>query len=76
MWITVLISVLVYLCGMAVGASVSVALSYKKSSGTVHMMKNSDDNECYIFLELEIPVEKLLKMNTVQFTVRTKDTHK
>lgn len=76
MWIVVLFSVLALLCGMAVGVLVSAALSHKKSSGTVHMMKNSDDNECYIFLELEIPVEKLSKMNTVQFTVKTKDTHK
>lgn len=76
MWAVILTGLLIFLCGIAVGASVAIALSYKNSSGTVYMMKNSDDRECYIFLELEIPIEKLSKMDTVQFMVEKKDTHK
>lgn len=61
--------IIAFLCGGSIGASIVVAISHKKKSGTVHITYNSFYDEPYIFLELGIPIEKLSKLKTVQFSV-------
>lgn len=60
---------IVFLCGSMVGASLAVAILFKKKSGTIHITKDSGYDEPYIFLELNMPIYKLLRLKEVNFSV-------
>ena len=60
---------IVFLCGGMVGASLAIAILFKKKSGIIHITKDSDYDEPYIFLELNMPIHKLLMLKEVNFSV-------
>ena len=62
-----LIYVLCFILGVAVGIALAVTFSRKSPVGTLKMDYSTGDP--YLFLEVHIPIDELLKMDTVELKV-------
>lgn len=58
---------IIFVLGVAVGAGVTAAVTYKRPSGTLKMDYSTGDP--YLFLELHVPMEELLQQDTASLKV-------
>lgn len=66
-----MIYLIIWLIGVCVGGAITAVITYHKPSGVLKMDRSTGDP--YLFLELSVPVEKLLKMDSVVLKVDPTD---
>lgn len=64
------VAIVVFIMGVVVGVVIGVAMTAKKPAGTLKMDESTGDP--YLFLELHVPIDEVLKMETVEFKVDTR----